>query len=232
MSKMRGKRLRSQAIGLGLIATCCGYGSDLKSYYPLDAGRTWSYALTIRREGDAGKPIEAASTVTNLPGRTLNGRAVTPQEGRQFGQIQLRFIAEETDGIAEIAAQSADDTVPQTKQSPNYVLKQPLREGTGWSSTWQSDQFGTATMIPINKRIAERGRARASAAGQFDDCLRLQISGAGTIAAPNGPTAIKVEGEEWYCADIGFVQGVFREEFPDFPLNTTLIGLELTGHQR
>lgn len=229
---MSGKLLRSQAIGLGLIATCCGYESDLKSYYPLDAGRTWSYALTIRRDGDAGKSIEAASTVTNLPGRTLNGHSVTPQEGRQSGQIQLRFIAEETDGIAEIAAQSAGETVPQAKQPPNYVLKQPLREGTGWSSTWQSAQFGTATMIPINKRIAERGRARASAAGQFDDCLRLHISGAGTIAAPNGPTAIKVEGEEWYCADIGFVQGVFREELPDFPLNTTLIGLELTGHQR
>ena len=94
MSKMHGKRLRLQAIGLGVIATCCGHGSDLKSYYPLDAGRTWSYALTIRREGDPGKPIEAASTVTNLPGWTLNGRAVTPQESRQFGQIQLRFIAE------------------------------------------------------------------------------------------------------------------------------------------
>ena len=123
---MRGKRLRSQAIGLGLIATCCGCGNDLKSYYPLDAGRTWSYALTIRRGDETGKPIEAASTVTNLPGRILNGRAVTPQEGRQFGQIQLRFIAEETDGIAEIAAQSPGDSAPQMKQPPNYVLKQPL----------------------------------------------------------------------------------------------------------
>ena len=84
-------------------------------------------------------------------------------------------------------------------------------------------------MIPVSKRITERRRTRASAAGKFDDCLRLQISGEGTIAAPNGPTAIKVEGEEWYCADIGFVQGVFREDLPDFPVNTTIIGLELTG---
>ena len=229
---MRSKGLRLQAIGLGLIATCCGSGSNLKSYYPLDAGRTWSYALTIRREGDAGKPIEAASTVTNLPGRTLNSRAVTPQESQQFGQIQLRFIAEETDGIAEIAAQSANDTAPQMKELPNYVLKQPLREGTAWSSTWQSNQFGAATMIPVSKRIAEQGRAVKSAAGQFDDCLRLQISGAGTIAGPNGPTAIKVKGEEWYCAGIGFVQGVFREELPEFPVNTTMIDLELTGYHR
>ena len=229
---MRGERLRSQAIGLGLIATCCGCGSDLKSYYPLDAGRTWSYALTIRQGGEAGKQIKAASTITNLPGRTLSGRAVTPQESRQFGQVQLRFIAEESDGIAEIAAQSAGDTAPQMKQPLNYVLKKPLREGTGWSSTWQSNQFGVATMIPVSKRVAERGRARASAAGRFDDCLRLQIAGAGTVAAPNGPTAIKVEGEEWYCADIGFVQGAFREDLPEFPVNTTVIGLELTGHQR
>lgn len=229
---MRGKRLRSQAIGLGLIASCSGCVGDLKSYYPLDAGRTWSYALTIRQGGEGGKPIEVASTVTNLPGRILSGRAVTPQESRQFGQVQLRFIAEQTDGIAEIAAQSAGDTAPQMKLPPNFVLKQPLREGTGWRSTWQSNQFGAATMIPINKRIAERGRAHASTVEQFDDCLRLQISGASTVAGPTGPTAIKVEGEEWYCAGIGFVQGVFREDIPEFPVNTTVIGLELTGHQR
>jgi len=123
---MRGKGLRLQAIELGLIATCCGRGSNLKSYYPLDAGRTWSYALTIRREGDAGEPIEAASTVTNLPGRTLNSRAVTPQESQYIVRPNP-----ETDGIAEIAAQSANDTAPQIKEPPNYVLKQPLREGTG-----------------------------------------------------------------------------------------------------
>lgn len=229
---MCGRRLRSQAIGLGLIASCNGCGGDLKSYYPLDEGRTWSYTVTIRQGGGAGKPIEAASTVSNLRGRTLSGRTVTPQESRQFGQVQLRFVAEETDGIAEIAAQSAGDTSPQMKSPPNYVLKQPLRAGTEWSSIWQSNQFGAVTGIPVSKRIAERGRARTSAMGKFDDCLRLQISGVGTVAAPNGPTPIKVEGEEWYCAGVGFVQGVFREDIPEFPVNTTTIGLELTGYQR
>jgi hypothetical protein len=90
---MRGKHLRLHRIGLGLVATCCGCGSHLTNYYPLDAGRTWIYALTIRQGGDAGKSIEAASMVTNLPGRTLSSRAVTPQESRQFDQVQFRFIA-------------------------------------------------------------------------------------------------------------------------------------------
>ena len=228
---MRSKRLRPQAIGFVLIASCCGCASDLKIYYPLDAARTWRYALTVRQGGEAGKPIEAASTVTNLPQRTLSGRAVTPQESRQFGQVRLRFIAELPDGIAEVAAQSANDTAPQMKELPNYVLKQPLRAGTEWASTWQSNQFGAVTMVPIDKRIAQRGRAHACAAGRFDDCLRLDISGGGTVTGPNGPTAIKVDGQEWYCAGVGFVQGVFREDLPDFPVNTTVIGLEL-GSQR
>ena len=105
--------LRFIGIGFGLIAACCD-GNDLKRYYPLDAGFTWSYALTIRRTVDTGDPINAARTVTNLPTRTLNGRGVTPQETRQFDQIQLRFISEEVDGIAEIAVQSAGDIVRQT----------------------------------------------------------------------------------------------------------------------
>ena len=84
---------------------------------------------------------------------------------------------------------------------------------------------------PSRKRIADRGRTRTSAAGVFDDCLRLQILGTGNVAAPDGPTPIKVEGEEWYCAGIGFVQGMFREDLPEFPVNTNTIGLELTGHQ-
>jgi hypothetical protein len=188
------------------------------------------YALTIRRTVDTGDPIKAARTVTNLPTRTLNGRGVTPQETRQFDQIQLRFMSEEVDGIAEIAVQSAGDIVPQPRNPPNYVLKRPLEQGNEWSSTWQSNQFGTVNMIPINKRIEELRRARRSAAGQFVDCLRLQISGRGAIAAPNGLTAIKVAGEEWYCADIGFVEGVFREELPDLPANATVISIELTDH--
>ena len=229
---MYARYLQFIGIGFGLIAACCDYGNDLKRYYPLDAGFTWSYALTIRRTVDTGDPIKAASTVTNLPTRTLNGRAVTPQETRQFDQIQLRFISEEVDGIAEIAVQSAGDIVPQPKNPPNYVLKRPLQQGNEWSSTWQSNQFGTVNMIPINKRIEELRWARTSAAGQFVDCLRLQISGRGAIAAPNGLTAIKVAGEEWYCADIGFVEGVFREELPDLPANTTVISIKLTDHRR
>jgi hypothetical protein len=61
---MRGKRLRSQAIGLGLIASCNGCGGDLKSYYPLDAGRTWSYALTIRQ---GAKPVSPSRLRRRLP---------------------------------------------------------------------------------------------------------------------------------------------------------------------
>ncbi|MFY9830023.1 MAG: hypothetical protein WAK69_15765 [Rhodoplanes sp.] len=192
----------------------------------------WSYSLIIRRAADSGDPIKAASMVTNLPTRTLNGRAVTPQETQQFDQIQLRFISEEVGGIAEIALQSAGQNVPQPKNPPNYVLKRPLKQGNEWSSTWQSNQFGAVNMIPINKRIEELHRARTSAAGQFADCLRLQISGRGAIATPNGLTAIKVAGEEWYCADIGFVEGVFREELPDLPANTNVISIRLTDHRR
>jgi hypothetical protein len=66
--------------------------------------------------------------------------------------------------------------------------------------------------------------------GRFDDFLRLQISGADTVAAPNEPTPIKVEGEEWYCAGVGFVQGMFRDDLPKHPVNTTAIGLELARY--
>jgi hypothetical protein len=108
--------LRFIGIGFGLIAACCD-GNDLKRYYPLDAGFTWSYALTIRRTVDTGDPIDAARTVTNLPTRTLNGRGVTPQETRQFDQIQLRFISEEVDGIVEIAVQSILYRSRETRQT-------------------------------------------------------------------------------------------------------------------
>lgn len=229
---MYARYLRFMGIGFGLIAACCDHENNLARYYPLDSGFIWSYSLTIRRAADSGDPIKAASTVTNLPTRTLGGRAVTPQETRQFDQILLRFMSEEVDGIAEIALQSAGRNVPEPKNPPNYVLKRPLQQGNEWSTTWQSNQFGTVNMIPINKRIEELHRARTSAAGQFADCLRLQISGRGAIATPNGLTAINVAGEEWYCADIGFVEGGFREEIPDLPANTIVISIKLADHRQ
>ena len=226
---MLGKSLRSNAIWLGLIAIFWGCGRNSDDYYPLDVGQSWTYALTIHQSGTS-TPIEAASTVTNLPRRSLNGWSVTPQEGRQFGQVLVRFIAKNADGIVEIATQSGE-AAPQMKEPPNYVLKLPLQVGTEWASAWQSNQFGAVTMIPISKRIAERGRPRATAAGRFDDCLRLQISGSGAVPAPSGPAGIKVEGEEWYCPKIGFIEGMFREELPEFPANTTVINMMMSAHR-
>lgn len=228
-SMMRRFRLGWQAFGSAWIATCCGCSTAISGYYPLDAGRAWRYAVAIHQGAEATTPVEAASTVTNLPGRTWNGRAVTPQESRLFDQVRLRFIADDQEGIAEIAAQSANDVAPRMKEPPNYVLKRPLREGTVWRSTWLSSQLGVATEVPVDKRIVDHGAPLSSGGQRYDDCVRVEIRGEGTINAARGPAALKVTGEEWFCAGVGFVKGEFREELQGFPEYTTVIVFELTG---
>jgi hypothetical protein len=215
------------------VAIACGACTHtLSSYYPLEAGRAWDYTLGIEQGNASKKSLQSSARVSNLPPQPLQGRSVTPQESRQFGQSTLRFIAEDRAGIAEVATQWPGEPGPRSESSPNYLLKQPLREGTTWVSLWRSNQFGVAAQFPVTKRIVRYGETIEAPAGRFQDCLRVQLSGTGSVRAPQGPTPIQVSGDEWYCAGAGFVRGTFREELPEFPEQRNFIELNLTRSDR
>jgi hypothetical protein len=216
---------------LGLLAVAaCDTAPAL--YYPLGEGRQWEYRLAIW-QGDAAAPaVETPNRVANLALQELAGRTVTPQRAEAFGQVRVRFLAQDREGVFELAEQADPQAAPVLRDPVNYVVKRPLAAGTLWSSVWQSNQSGAVTLVPTTKTIAARDETVVVPAGRFSGCIKVAIRGAGEIPTAPGPTAIRVTGEEWFAPGVGFVRGIFREDVAGLPQNATRIEVTLVSHRQ
>ena len=205
--------------------------NEAETYYPLAAGRTWSYGMTMRQgnEANAGS-TQLSRKVTNLPAQQFEDSTVTPQQYEMPGQLSNDLVAAVNDGVAEMATQPDPGASPIPLRPPNYVLKLPLTVGKSWQATWQSQQFAHTTPIPMTKTVAlNDGKIRVPA-GDFDGLLMLRIDGHGPVSAPGGPVDVRVVGEEWFKRDIGLIRGSFHEEVQGYPDNASSVDLDLTEY--
>lgn len=205
----------SRALGLAatltaltaLILLVGGCDDDLTRYYPVSAGRTWRYQVSLAYGGEAAT---GEATVVNLPRTELMGRIVVRQRSELFGQTVVRYLAENPDGIVEVAQQSGDGQ-PTPKERPDYVLKVPLAGGTNWAAVWRSTSGGTVIAFPTVKSIDSTRETVMVPAGTFTNCVHVRITGKTDTALAKGPATIEVQGEEWYAPGVGFIKGSFRE---------------------
>jgi hypothetical protein len=230
---------RRRKAGVGIVAVCfflgvsgCSRPDEADTYYPLAAGRTWSYRMVLHQGNEAdARSTQTSSKVTNLPPQRFEGSTVTPQQSEVSGQQSNRLIAAVNDGIAEMATQPDLQASPIPRRPPNYVLKLPLKMGESWQATWQSNQFGHTTPITMTKTVALNDGKISVPAGEFDGLLLLRIDGHGPVSGPGGPVDVRVVGEEWFKRKIGLIRGSFREEVRGYPDNASGVDLDLTEYQ-
>lgn len=221
------------AAAIGLLGLVAGCATDHRAerYYPLAAGRTWTYVLRIWQGSEPEvRTVEVDSRVANLSAATFDGRAVTPQQTLAFGQTQTRLITASESGVAEVATRPDPAGPPIPRVPPNDVLRTPLQVGASWQSTWQSNQLGQTTLIPMTKTVARIDGRITVPAGDFAGCVVVSIRGRGRVTTANDAIDVVVEGEEWFAPDVGLVRGSFREEVPGRPANTTRVDLQLSAH--
>jgi hypothetical protein len=208
-----------------LLVAACAPPSE--RYYPLDAGRSWTYAMTIQPA--SGQAATATSLVTNLSERTVAGRTVTPQQAEAFDQRRLRFISVDDRGVVEIADQDSNASEPQIKSPPNSILKTPIAVGATWETTWETNQFGKRTLLPMTKKIESTEGPCTVPAGTFSNCLHLRLTGSGPVSADDGSAIVDVDGEEWFAPSVGYVRGIFMESVRGLPQNGLRIEVALTA---
>lgn len=207
-----------------LLAAACAPAAE--RYYPLDAGRSWTYAMAIRPAG--GEPLTAVSVVTNLPRRSVAGQTVTPQATEAFGQSRLRFISADERAVVEIADQDAGASEPQIRRPANTILKMPLSVGAAWETTWETNQFGRRALLPMTKTVESTDRPCTAGTRTFEDCLHLRLTGSGPVTAGERLAIVDVAGEEWFVPAVGYVRGVFAESVRGLPQNDVRVEVTLT----
>lgn len=211
---------------VALLVSACAT-TPVARYYPLDAGRSWTYTTLI--QSASGQGATAETRVANLPALTLAGRTVTPQETEAFGQRRLRFISADDHGVVEIADQDSTAAEPQIRDPVNTILKMPLAAGAAWETTWETNQFGRRTLLPMTKTVESTDRPCTAAAGTFDNCLHLTLNGSGPARADTGSAIVDVTGEEWFAPGVGYVRGLFTESVRDRPENGVQVEVSLNA---
>ena len=225
---LRVQRRQALLAAAALLVSACA--PSTKSYYPLDAGRSWTYAMVIQPA--SGQAVTANSHVTNLEERFVAGLTVTPQETEAFGQRRLRFISVDDRGVVEVADQDSNASEPQIKTPPNTILKIPIAVGASWETTWETNQFGTRTLLPITKKVESTDRPCTVAGSTFNNCLHLRLAGSGLVSAGDDSAIVDVAGEEWFAPGLGYVKGLFTESARGLPQNGVRVEVTLSDSTR
>lgn len=210
----------------GLAATfLSSCQDDLTRYYPLDAGLAWQYRVSL---AEGGGVITTTADVANLQPADVLGRTGVPQRSDMFGQSLMRYLAKDGRGVFEYAQQAGSGGTPVGNDTPNYVLRVPVADGTTWSSTWQSTRDGRQVSFPTVKAIAATDETVTVPAGTFSGCIRLRIAGKAQANLTSGPATIEVRGDEWYAPEIGLIKGAFSETVNSGEA-TTELGMDLAS---
>jgi hypothetical protein len=200
-------RVAALAFGALVLGSAC-QTNDLLTHYPLDAGRTWQYRVSVVNE--SGGVVTDTAIVANLPEKEVLGRRGTPQRSQVFGKTVVRFLAATSAGVVEFA-QQAGGMAPVATDPPDYILKASIAPGTNWRSVWRSTRDDSAVSLQTVKTISRTRETVMVPAGTFAECLRVKIAGKAQVALPAGLATIEVSGDEWYARDVGFIKGAFRE---------------------
>lgn len=203
------------------------------SYFPLEAGRRWTYRLTSEWENGTR---ERETVVLSNEGRDGTLDSGSAWRRRSDSGIDYWLRADET-GIFRVATKSDTDAEPSVDPKPRYVLKAPIAVGTGWQATTttyllrRNAEFPpeirhSHPSIPVLWTVDALEQKVETPAGAFERCVRVRGNATVRLFADpvNGFKDMPLTTLEWYCPGVGLVK-VERVE----PANSTfLIGGTMT----
>lgn len=213
---------------LAMVGVLAGCGERPgEGYFPLESGHRWTYRVTSEWEN--------ATQESELLTLTTEGQERLETSGstwRRRSDAGVDYWLKSDDsGIYRVAAKSDLEELPRRDAAPRYVLKAPFVVG----STWRADTTAyllrrrqdfppeirhSHPAIPMNYTIEAVGDPVRTAAGEFNDCLRVKgVALLRLFADPvNGWKDMPLTTLEWYCKGVGLVR-VERSE----PANSTFL---------
>ncbi len=225
-------------VASSLLCSCGGLPSP--EYFPLDAGRSWEYAL--HEKNPAIDKVQR-----------LNMRNLKPID--QDGQRYARRLA--SDGneywltITDAAVQRAGvrraiDFAPLMDEQPRTVMQLPPTLGQWWEI--ESRPYILERVAPFRERFSQDDSKRITLhmkvaavddvvevpAGKFEHCLRLEGTGVLNVLADAriGASQVPVSHTEWYAPDVGLVKLIRNETLNTEAIVGGAITMELLGFER
>jgi hypothetical protein len=210
----------------GLVLAGCGEAPGA-SYFPLDAGRQWTYRLSSEWENNS---IETEAVVLSNQGRDSALESGPAWRRRSDSGVDYWLRGDES-GIYRVATKSDLDAEPKADEQPRFVLKAPIAVGTSWQASTttyllrRNNEFPpeirhSHPSVPMTYTIEALEQKVETPAGTFEHCLRVRGEARLKLFADpvQGWRDMPLTTLEWYCQGVGLVR-VERSE----PANSTFL---------
>lgn len=205
------------------------------TYFPLQPGLTWEYAVTIQPSDSEGANLAAprrlTSTMRSLPRRQFEGRWVAPQSIEMGGVFSTVYRVEDAAGVHDVAMQAPGEDEPRPTPG-RTVLRYPLIAGRSWDDVGEALFLaGGSAELPGEARISAVDVTATVPAGTYRHCLELQFTARGEVQRPGRQdlTPMRIDATFWYAPGVGLVKYVQRDRSPD---GSGLFVAELTAFRR
>jgi len=219
------------AIALAAALACTSKPAN-DAWFPLGAGRTWSYTLTPDGEGMEPRKL----TVAVVGPEEVGGATVARERIEVDGQEHFLFVGADEKGVYRHATQSAGEAVPSVEGKRDYFLTLPLEVGRSWKSEAGPAFLEVADMpVPIESTVVSTTDTVRTPAGEFANCVKVHVTGTaevrnefleddeddeddgdgageeGTFDPVSG--TFTIDEETWYAKDVGVVKSIVTETF-------------------
>jgi hypothetical protein len=194
--------------GLALLLSLSGCGGTPASLYPLEAGTTWRYRVTItQRDGPHEVRLEERS-IGDVPCGQTRCTGVRAQDG-QVHLLEARGAA----GLRRVGVADAAGAV-QLLDPPEWLLPEaaerwPVATRTALlvrrNDDYEEARFPMHLDVSLSYHVAARDVSIEVPAGSFSGCLKLEGTGHLEVQRNRvGQTSrVEVSQFDWYCPGAG-----------------------------
>ena len=215
--------------GLGQFFAC---SRGPESYYPLAEGWVWEYRVTpvslLERQGAADV------VVTNIGTRDLRGKKVTVQKVDSRVASHVLFVAEDGDGVFELATQAPGAVEPVLRTPPSYFLRYPIKPGTTWEGPGETTLLRQNVSLTLRSTVETVGEVVTVPAGTFERCVRVRSVGAAKaeLRRLGGVADIDVEDYRWYAPGVGQVASLRKERSNSLIVGSGEMSMQLRSYKK
>jgi hypothetical protein len=196
---------------LVLLAAACEQRPVENAYFPLDAGRSWIYAV----RSDDGAGVQTLG-VTSLGEETVGGLRVTKEQVELGGEAHFIYLGVDERGVFRHATQSPGEDAPGLDEARDYFLGYPLATGKSWKGKGAPSFLDVAEVaVDIRSTVESTGETVEVPAGKFTGCVKVVVNGSAALADGGGVFSVKEQ--TWYARDVGMVKSLVEESVAGGP---------------
>ena len=207
--------MRATTLLTFLALSGCG-ARDSTSYFPLQPGARWTYAVETESDGATSR---SQQTIRVLDERVYDGKPLFIRRSETPDNIGIEYwLRERPDGIVRIAQRLDLQEQASLDEAPRTVLKLPLKLGDSWRTPTvaytvlrkneypREIKYGRPLLMTYTVEAVDE--KLTVAAGSFDHCARVAGHAEMTLFTDpvRGFNKVPVTTTEWYCRGVGLVK--------------------------